>query len=157
VLNGTLSLQGIDDVEPFAVAIVQRSRIELNHHDREDLITYLVETCWELSLRYEPGGISFSTWAGATLRNRIVDWQRKRYGRTRYVFSDRVFERKLPELVSLDADGPSGDSLGDTLGTRAGDPAADRGADLARLLGAGSSTRTRDYEALGLKPPRRAP
>jgi hypothetical protein len=114
-------------------------------------------TSWRLSLRFEPGGISFSTYAGTTLRKRLVDWQRQRFRRTRYVFTDHVVERKLPELVSLDADGPDRASLAATLGTRGGDPAADCDPDLARLLGAGSSARARDYEALGLRPPRRAP
>ena len=157
MLTGTLSLHEIDDVEAFTLAIVQRSRLELSHHDREDLVAYLLTECWRLSLRFEPGGISFSTYAGTTLRGRLVDWQRKRFGRTRYVFSDRVLERKLPELVSLDADDSNGDPLGDNLGTRAGDPAADRDPDFERLLRTGSGTRARDYEALGLKPPRRAP
>jgi hypothetical protein len=34
---------------------------------------------------------------------RPVDWQRQRYGRTRWTFGNgRVYERRRPELVSLD-------------------------------------------------------
>ena len=157
MLTGTLKLHGIDDVERFAVAIVHRSGIELSDHDREDLVAYLVAETWQLSVRYQPGGISFSTWAGTTLRKRLVDWQRKRFGRTRFVFHDRIIERPRPQLVSLDADDPDGTPLGATVGSLAGDPAADRSPDLARLLGAGGRSRAWDYEAFGLEPPGRAP
>ena len=157
MLTGKLSLHEIDDVERFVVAIVNRHQPGLNYDDHDDLIVHLVETCWELSLRYQPGGITFSTWSRATLQKRLVDWQRQRFGRTRWVFHDRVVERPPTELVSLDADDPDGPPLGETLGSRAGDPALGRSPDLARLLGKGSSTRARDFEALGLEPPRRTP
>jgi DNA-directed RNA polymerase specialized sigma24 family protein len=159
VLHGTLSLHGINDVEAFVVAIVQRSRLELSHYDREDLVAHLVATAWQLSLGYDHGDPRypprFSVYVTPILRNRVVDWQRQRFGRTRWVFKDRVVERKLPQLVSFDD--PEHDQLGAALGTWAGDPTADRSPDLLRVLGRRSGSRARDYEALGLRPPRRTP
>lgn len=154
-----LSLHGIDDVEAFAGAIVQRSWLELSHHDREDLHAYLVAECWRLSLRYERGDPQFpprfSVYATPILRNRVVDWQRKRFGRTRWTFKDQVIERKLPQLVSLDADDPERDRLVDRLGAGAGDSAADWDEALGGLVGERDRTRAWDYETLGLCPPRR--
>jgi DNA-directed RNA polymerase specialized sigma24 family protein len=80
LLSGRYSLLGIDDVEGFCAAIILRSQVDLAHHEHEDLLAYLVETAWELSLDFEPGGISFSTYAGTTLRRRVIDWQRQRFG-----------------------------------------------------------------------------
>jgi hypothetical protein len=159
VLNGRLALHDIEDVEAFVWRIVHRSRLDLDFYDQEDLATYLVETCWELSLRYKPGTgstSSFAGWAATNLRKRVVDWQRRKY-RTRWVFKDRVYERPRPEIISLDGNNPGGDPLGAALGTSGSDPAADRSPDLARLLGTGGGGRARDYETLGLRPPRRAP
>ena len=131
MLTGKLSLHGIDDVEAFAAAIVNRSRLELNHHDREDLACYLVETAWELSLKYQRGDPKypprFSVYAAPILRNRVVDWQRKRFGRTRWVFHDRVHMRPGVELVSLDADDPDGTRF---------EKLSDRGQAILRLVAA---------------------
>jgi DNA-directed RNA polymerase specialized sigma24 family protein len=104
-----LALHDVDNAEGFVSAIVARSGLQLDHHDREDLCQYCLLVCWQLSLRFEPGGITFSTWAGVTIRKRINDWQRQRYGRTKWTFKDRVYERPRTELVSLDA------GLDDTL------------------------------------------
>jgi hypothetical protein len=101
-----------------------------------------------LNLLPRAGGLSFSTLAGTTLRLRVVDWKRRHHGRTRWQFSDRVYERERPQLVSLDTDDPDGAPLASILGTRAGDPAADCDPDLERLLGTRDSSRARDYETL---------
>lgn len=105
MLNGTFSLHDVRDVEALCGRLIQQSAPnDLSHHDREDLLTYLIESCWELSRRYEQGSMrqGFSIWATVTLRRRIVDWQRSRNGRTKWAFADRVYERPIPELVSLD-------------------------------------------------------
>jgi DNA-directed RNA polymerase specialized sigma24 family protein len=150
MLAGKLPLHDVRDVGALAARVVSTSRLKLNWHEREDLEAYLIATAWELSTRYEPGAVSFSTWATTTLKLRTIDWYRACRGRTVWKFADTTHERARPELVSLDA------GLVDTLASGAGDPADDRGTDLAWLVGAGSSTRTRDLEALGLRPPHRA-
>jgi hypothetical protein len=140
----------------FVWEIVHRSRLELNHQDREELAAFLVAECWHLSVRYRRGTgstTSFAGWATTTLRLRVVDWRRARFGRTRWQFSGRAHEREQPQLVSLDD--PDHDQFRAALGTRAGDPAADRSPDLARLLGTGGGARARDLKTLGLSPPRR--
>jgi DNA-directed RNA polymerase specialized sigma24 family protein len=151
LLSRPLPLFDVRDVEALCTGIVQRSRLTLDHHDREDLTAYLIATCWELSLRYEPGQTSFSTWATTTLKLRVIDWNRKRNGRTRWQFSGHTYERERPRLVPLDAE------LVDTLPARAGDPALDSETALGGILDAGDSQEARDYLALGLEPPRRAP
>jgi DNA-directed RNA polymerase specialized sigma24 family protein len=109
-----LQLHDIDDAVRFCAAIVAKSNLRLSYHDNEDLRQYLVTELWRLSERYEPGGISFSTLARTTLRKRLVDWRRKQYGRRRWQFTDRVYERPSVELVSLDD--PGLDRLGAAVG-----------------------------------------
>jgi DNA-directed RNA polymerase specialized sigma24 family protein len=147
LLSRPLLLYDVRDVEALCTSIVQRSRLSLDHHDREDLTAYLIATCWELSLRYEPGRTSFSTWATTTLRLRVIDWNRARNGRTRWQFSGHTYERERPRLVPLDAE------LVDTLPTGTGDPALDSDPDLGGILDAGDRQEARDYLALGLELP----
>ena len=125
-----LRLHDVDDAERFTRAIVTRSGLTLSFHDREDLGAYLVETCWELSLRYQAGGPSFSTYAGTILRRRAVDWVRQRDGRTIWKFKHRIHERPRREFVSLD--GPARGGLVETLAERDGDREADRDEALGR-------------------------
>jgi DNA-directed RNA polymerase specialized sigma24 family protein len=100
-----LALHDVDDTAAFVGAIVNRSQLELSFHDREDLGQFLVIECWLLSEQFEPGrGISFSTYAGTTLRRRVIDWQRAKVGRTVWKFKDRTHTRELPQFVPLDAD-----------------------------------------------------
>lgn len=56
LLNETLQLHDVNDVEFFCSQIVQHSGLALSYHEREDLTTYLVGVCWELSERYNPAG-----------------------------------------------------------------------------------------------------
>jgi hypothetical protein len=104
LLSQRWSLWDVGDVEALCWSIVKRYRLELNHHEREDLVTYLIETCWSLSVRYEPGGITFCTYATNNLKLRVVDWERQRFGRRTWKFKNAVYERPQVELVSLDAD-----------------------------------------------------
>jgi hypothetical protein len=87
-----------------------------------------------VSLKYDAERGEFTTWIGRARGRSITDWQRKHYGRTKWVFRDRVYERPRPQLVSLDA----------------GDP------DLEGLLADGDRQRARDLDTLGLEAPRRA-
>jgi DNA-directed RNA polymerase specialized sigma24 family protein len=151
LLSRPLPLFDVRDVEALCTSIVQRNRLSLDHRDREDLIAYLIATCWELSLRYEPGRTSFSTWAGNTLRLRVFDWNRARNGRTRWQFSGHVYERERPLLVPLDAE------LVDTLPAGAGDPALDSDPDLGGFSIQEVARKLGTTSVLGLDPPRRAP
>jgi DNA-directed RNA polymerase specialized sigma24 family protein len=151
-----LQLHDIDDAERFVGTIVSRSGFSLSFHDREDLGEYLLVECWQLSLRYQAGGISFSTWAGNTLRRRSVDWLRQQNGRTIWRFGDgRVHERPRREFVSFD-DANARDRLDEALAEGNGDSEADRDEALGGLLDARDREADRDYAILGLEPPRRA-
>ena len=161
VLSRPFALHDIRDSEAFAARIIQRSRLELSYYDHEDLLAYLVETAWELSLRYRRGNpdfpARFSVYATNILRRRVVDWQRQRDGRTRWQFAGgRTYERPRPQFQSLDADDGDRDRLERALGPRAGDPADDCGPDLGRVVGERRRSRAQDYAALGLEPPGRA-
>ena len=148
MLYGKLSLLGIDDVDGFCFRLVQRSGLELSRTDFDDLHAWLIEECWILSLRFEPGPASFSSYAGARLRLRVVDWKRQQQGgRTVWRFKDRVHTRTPPVVVSLD--GPDGDSLGPSLATDAGDLAPDRDETRRRLHVERVRYRDRDFSELG--------
>jgi hypothetical protein len=110
LLQRPWQLHDITDVERFCSRIIERRNLDLRYHDQEELLAYLIETCWELSQTGE-WSRSFSGWVHPYLRARVVDWQRQRNGRTKWTFRDRVYERQLPVVVSLDAD----DSLRDRL------------------------------------------
>lgn len=99
MLSGNLSLHDIRDVEAFCAEII--GRFNLSHHEREDLLAYLVEECWILSRQHRPGPYSFASRASHILRRRVADLERQRF-RTRWVFADRVYERPRPEFVPLD-------------------------------------------------------
>src|SRR4051812_36883173 len=151
MLNGRLALCDVDDVEAFCAAVIPNTwRGRLTTDDREQLLTWLIETAWELSVVYRPGGISFSTYAGNTLRRRIHDWLRNRDGRTVWKFKDRTHHRPRPTLVSFDNDGELGTSVGDF----SVDGPEHRVSDLAGLLGAGNGTPA-EVEALRRPPPTR--
>jgi hypothetical protein len=66
--------------------VIQRSGLKLGHHDREDLLAYLLSTAWQLSVGFDPArtGKNFSGFALYVLRRRVTDWQRSRF-RTRWV------------------------------------------------------------------------
>jgi hypothetical protein len=138
-----------------SVALLKRG-LTLTHRDHEELHVYLIEECWRLSLKYDAERGEFTTWIGRARGRSITDWQRKHYGRTKWVFRDRVYERPRPQLVSLDAGDPDGDRLVDSLPARAGDPATDSDPDLEELLADGDRQRARDLDTLGLEAPRRA-
>lgn len=124
MLNGVLTLHDIRDVDAFVATIVTHSRLKLTHHQREDLSTFLIETCWELSLRDpQPWRTSFSGWVTPLLRVRIVDWQRQplQGGRTTWSFKSherdtgrkpKSYERERPTLVPLDNQLGTADTTG---------------------------------------------
>ena len=68
MLNGRLALHDIDDVEAFSKRIAQRHAPRLSADDYEDLVAYLIATCWELSTRYTgQSSKGFSAGAGTIL------------------------------------------------------------------------------------------
>lgn len=142
----TLALWDVDDTAAFVTAIVNRSGLSLSWSDREDLEQYLVVEAWRLSDRYRPGGISFSCWAGTTLRLRCVDWQRQRFGRTKWG-APHYIERPRPQSLSFD-DLDDSDLLGGPVGAGGDDLEAGWSPGLARLLRAGDRQRDADLETL---------
>jgi hypothetical protein len=153
MLAGKLALHDVRDCEALCVRIVQRSSLEpLPWHEREDLVAFLIAEAWTLSVQYRPGSVAFSTLATTTLQRRVVDWRRKKLGRTKWKFKGRTYERRRPQLVfSLDAP-----DVEHALTSGAGDPPAGGDADLAGLVDERRRSRSRDLEALGLEAPRRA-
>jgi hypothetical protein len=127
VLNEPLALHDVQDAEALCARVIERSGLSLSYHDAEDLLAYLVATAWALSLVYDRGDpqypSGFSTYATRTLGLRLIDWQRSRFGRTKWKFSatssinagyrGRTIERERPALVSLDD--PEQDRVGSTL------------------------------------------
>lgn len=136
LLNGTLALHDVRDVEAFCAAIIQRRQPDLPWVEQDDLLAELIEDCWVLSTRFQPGGLSFSTWAQTTLVKRAGAWERRKY-RTTWKFKDRTHVRPRPQFVSLDT--PEGRALSD----RTVDGPESGGSDLAWLLGAGGGTDAR--------------
>ena len=140
MLTGTLALHDVRDVAALANHVVGKSGLELAWHEREDLVAYLIATAWGLSCCYDPdaGGPSFCTWATSTLKRRTIDWQRARFGRTTWKFSDRPpVERPRTVVVSHDE---NPELLG-SVSPWAGDPADGGSPDLARLLAGGGRGR----------------
>jgi len=140
MLSGKLALHDLADTEGLCAHVIQRSSLNLSYHEHEDLLTYLVETAWELSLTYRPGAGPFSAYAAVRLRQRCTDWKRSQ-GRTRWQFSNRTYERTLPSFTTLD-DRPDGSDPSSTV-----DVDRVRELDLRRLLGTRSGGPTwRDGE-----------
>ena len=146
----------IDDVEALVRKVVDdRLRqwgARLKELDQEDLISYLIGVCWELSGRYDPAkdrNPNFASYAARILTLRVADWYRQRFGDTRH--GDK------PIVLSLDA--PAGfaggeasegtDRLVDTLAASTGDPALDRAPDLVGVLQRRSGEESRTHDALG--------
>jgi hypothetical protein len=148
VLNGKLRLHDIEDTEARCIRIIQQSGLELGFHEREDLLAWLVETAWELSLKWDPPARNkhknFSGWATLILKRRVIDWDRAKY-RTKWQFYDRTYERPRAVLVSLDA-GSDGEGRERPLhrSVPSGDPGADG---FARLVRGRSSNRARYRQA----------
>jgi hypothetical protein len=154
LLSSRWVLHEVTDVEAVCASTLNRSGLQLSHADREDCLAFLLETAWKLSLAYDAGGREsrFGVYLSRKLNQRLVDWQRSRNGRTRWQFKDRTYERKLPELVSLDADG---DSLGSALASDGSGPEDGRYECESGLERERNRQRLRDLELLGLRPDRR--
>src|SRR5262245_41708092 len=99
-----LRLHDVSNAEGFVASIVQRSKLELGPEDRQDLAQFLLIELWRLSQRYEyEGRPRFSSYAYRVLPKRIIDWQRKRFGRRTWKSRGRVIHaRPRPHVVSLD-------------------------------------------------------
>lgn len=103
----------------MALSVIKRSALQLAYHEQEDLLSYLVEEAWLFSVRYDQGrraiGNGFGGSLKIALRNKVVDWQRQRNGRTKWQFKDRVYERVIPVFVPLEdrGDGVDHSQLGD--------------------------------------------
>jgi hypothetical protein len=159
LLRSRYSLLGIEDVERFCARVIEKSGLALRHEQRDDALAFLISTCWEISTRYEAGRgstASFAGFAATTLRLRLVDWQRKEFGRTRWQFDGHTYERERPALVSLDDD--SGDGrLGEVVAGGSLDGDRDRAADQLRLLAIRGRPPARYEDEIRKRLPRGAP
>jgi DNA-directed RNA polymerase specialized sigma24 family protein len=144
-----LTLFDVDDVFGLAHGIVSRSGLHLSWHDREDLVAYLAELAWELSLTYDAGRGSFSNFATVRLRQRTTDWMRQRKGRTVWKFKTHTYVRPRVDLVSLDG---GRDPLAESLAALDRDLEDGGGPACSGLLADRDRTRARDLGVLGLGP-----
>jgi hypothetical protein len=142
-----LPLHDVDDVFALASGIVNRSGLSLTWHDREDLIAFLTETAWCLSLDYDARLGSFSNFATVRLRQRTTDWMRQRNGRTVWKFKTHTYIRPRVDLVSLDG---GGDPLAESLAALDRDLEDGGGPACSGLLADRDRTRARDLGVLGL-------
>ena len=93
------------DAERLAAWVVGRSGLDRTREDREDPQQHLLLTIWQLSREFDPAsGRHFAPFPTTVRRRRVVDWQRKTFGRDVWKFSGRTHFRRRPEFVSLDAD-----------------------------------------------------
>lgn len=150
LLNQRWALHDVADVEALLVRAVSRSHFAatLRGDEREDLIAWLFEVAWKLSESFDPSRGSFSTFLYGAAQRGAIDWQRSRY-RTRWKFKDRIYERPRPILIPLDDA-----RLDEAVSPGAGDFADGGNQCLAGVLNGGDRQRVRDYETLGLEPPR---
>ncbi len=145
-----LKLHDVEDGERLAAWVIHRSQITLSPEDFEDAHQYLLLELWRLFVDFDPtGGRPFALLATTVLGRRLVDWQRKQFGRTIWRFGDgRVYERKPPVFVEfndsvigrLDAAEPARGSDRETGGDEA----------VRGLLAERDSKRAQDLELLGL-------
>ena len=150
----TLSLHDVRDATAFVAAIAVKSPLRLEWHDDADLREYLLGELWILSTRYDAtaSSISFATLAGNTLRLRVVDWTRQRFGRSRWQFRGHVYERPRPELISAD-DVVGVDLLERALAALDGDLAPGGDEAVGGLFRDRDRARARDLELLDLAAP----
>ena len=150
MLSQKLALWDVQDVEGLCASAVPALRNrDLEHYEHEDLLSYLVETAWELSLEFDPGECSFSRYLRIRLPQRAVDWKRST-GRTRWTFANRTYERTLPVFTTLDDRPDNADSAGTVDVDRV------RELDLGRLLGTRGSGPARRNGEMGTAPDKRA-
>jgi hypothetical protein len=146
MLNGTLELHDIRDVEAFCATILterigylqnafDKAGRTFTSHNAEEYVTFLVERCWERSLDPNQWRTSFSGWVGVKLRHYdTVQYLRNELKRNTWKFATHTYERPRPIIESLDTG--SHEPLTETHR----DPPRDRDAsDLVRLLRTRSS------------------
>jgi Sigma-70 region 2 len=172
LLYSRWALHDVEDAEKLASKVLgdalQARGAFLRPHEREDALSFLLATLWELSERWDAGrGGSFATHAYRTLRLRVVDFYRQEYGRTRWQWSDTLYERERPVSYSLERETGTGGqdprhgtaSQGDIVrgelarafAAQSSDPADDRDPDLSGLLRGGSRQHARDLDELGIE------
>jgi hypothetical protein len=144
LLSRVLALHDVNDAEGLARrALGDQLRsmgAHLSGHELEEAVTYLIETTWEASLRYDPQRCSsFSRFSYQLCRRRTIDFIRAKNGRTRWQFADSTHVRERPNILSLDADDSSGRGLDGLERPGLLDPGGGGNPDLARALERGRS------------------
>ena len=104
MLNGSLSLHDIADVESFCSRVVDKRGVtDFGYLDRDDLVLDLIVYVWRLSEQFDRRrGTAFSKFVSFALSRYIVDWKRATHGRDTWQFRDRTYHRPLPSFVSLE-------------------------------------------------------
>jgi len=107
LLTQPWALHDIDDVERFCDRLLadylRRRGAHLREHDREDAVSYLVATCWELSQTYDRSrNTSFSKHAYTILVKRVTDFYRQRFGRDQT--NEPWYRRRYPGTTPADTD-----------------------------------------------------
>jgi DNA-directed RNA polymerase specialized sigma24 family protein len=150
LLNQPWALHDVADVEALLVKVVRHSPFagKLTRDDRDDLLCWLFEVAWKLSLAFDRDRGSFSGFLYSSARLQAIEWQRRRY-RTVWKFRDRTYTRPRVDLVSLNG---TGDSLAESLAAIDRDLEDGGGPACSGLLANGDSTRARDLGVLGLGP-----
>ena len=144
-----LQLYDVRDAEAFVAAIANRSQLGVGPDDSEDLRQYLLTELWVLSPLRALAEVNFSAWAIATLRLRVIDWQRQR-SVGGWKFSGRTTNGQSRDRQSRRR--ARADSMGATLASDGSDVAADWLAPSGGLLAERDRERVRDLELLGLGP-----
>jgi hypothetical protein len=128
LLNGTLELHDVKDVEATCRSILERALLSrnvsyLDVHEYEDALSFFVNTAYEFSLKYDPErvrnedgtiGMSFSTYLHRFLPARLADWYRQRFVDIRYVEAPTLVDDSYAEFevayASRHSWGAGGDS-----------------------------------------------
>lgn len=156
----------IEDAEALVRKVV-RDRLtqwgaRLDDWRREELVSYLLGVCWELSCRYDPEkdkNPNLAAYAARILSLRVADWYRQTFGDTRHGDRPVVLSLDAPlTLAGHSASGPGSfsldenegaDRLVDTLRASTGDPAEDRSPDLVGILHGRSRPAAGPHAAVG--------
>ena len=151
MLHGQLQLHDLD-CEQFCRRIINRKHWDLEPHQHDDLLAYLIAECWEASLKWphlKPTSRKgrFSDYAYTVLHTRAIDWLRRERGRTVFRYGPR--RHPIPELVPLT-------TLDGTEHRLTVDGTPDSSPDLHRLLRERTSPTPPDHSGKGQSPYGRA-
>lgn len=146
----------IEDVEALCRKVAKDRTTQwgarLAEEKREELVSYLISVCWELSRRYDPKKDkhpNLAAYAAKILTLRVADWYRQTFGDTRHGERPIVLSLDAPIALNASEEDEGADRLVDTLVSGSGDPAEDRSPDLVGVLHGGSGPGSRAHAEMG--------